>query len=139
MTNEKNEQFDFIFTQKNGNYSLNIQSLDAGNYKYLAQVKFNDEIFTDKGAFVVTENNTEFQQLRANYKMLYNLSAKSQGKFTTINNYDSLNIYLKELNTTKRVSYSTTYKGLNNIKTLLLIILLLLIGEWFIRKYMGSY
>lgn len=139
LTNESNETFDYIFTADNGIYKLNIQSLEKGNYKFEARTNFNDEIFYDKGVFVVNKNQKEFQQLKSNFGQLYKLSAKSQGHFFEIKDYDSVNVYLNNINASKRVSYSNTYKGLNNITLLLAIILLLLISEWFIRKYMGSY
>jgi len=139
LTNEKKEKFDFIFTPDNGIYKLDIQSLETGNYKFRARTKYKDEIFSDNGAFVVTKNKKEFQQLKANFNQLYKLSSISQGHFFEFNNYDSVNVYLENINTSKRISYSTTYKGLNNLAALLAIILILLISEWFIRKYMGSY
>jgi len=139
LANEKNEKFDFIFTPDKGVYKLDIQSLETGNYKFRAQTNYKDEVFYDNGAFVVNKNKKEFQQLKANFSQLYKLSTKSRGRFFELNNYDSVNVYLENINSSKRISYSTTYKGLNNLAALLAIILILLISEWFIRKYMGSY
>ncbi len=139
LTNEKNEKFDFIYTPDNGIYKLDIQNLEPGSYKFNATTKYKEEIFSDKGAFLVTKNKKEFQQLKANFSQLYKLSARSQGHFVELSNYDSVNVYLNNINSSKRVSYSNTYKGLNNLFALLATILILLISEWFIRKYMGSY
>ncbi len=139
LINEAAEHFAYIFTPEDGVYKLNIGDLQPGTYKYTAKTEYNNEAFSDKGGFIIKRNNIELQQVKANYSLLYQLADNNNGQFAELNDINSVYGFIDNLNAKKRVSYSLSYKGLNNIPLILILILTLLCVEWFIRKYMGSY
>jgi hypothetical protein len=139
LINEESEHFTYIFTPEDGAYKLNIGDLLAGTYKYKAKTEYNNEVFYDKGEFIIKRNKLEFLQAKANYNLLFKLADNNNGLFAELKDISSVYSFIDNLNAKKRVSYSISYKGLNNIPVILILILTLLCVEWFIRKYMGSY
>lgn len=139
LTNERGEMFDYIFSPMGNAYNLILNNIEPGMYSYSAKSKYLDKKYSEKGDFVVLQKNLELQQLLVNNNLLFKLTERNNGFFTTINNMDTIINVLGNTNVKNRISYSQTYSGLNNIPLILVLILLLLSLEWGLRKYLGNY
>lgn len=123
-----------LYFQQN-KYAVSIQNLSAGEYTYQLQSNYPKDTLTVKGKFVVSEQNIEFMDTQAKWKDLQFLSAKTLGKSILP---DNLNELLTEINQSEYpIIESTVEKKLSilDYSILFLIILILWVAEWLIRKY----
>ena len=126
----------FSFVQRESGYKAELSSLSSGTYQY--QVRTKDREFVSSGQFEILAYNIETQFLNANYKALNQLANTTGGQLFLENQYSAL---LDEL--FKNSNYKTIQKiskktvPLVDYKWLLLLLVLSLAAEWFIRKYNG--
>ena len=140
ITDEKNKNYNFAFTKTTNAYYLNAGIFPAGNYKYVAKVKLNDKLLQKSGMFTVVPLNVEAINTVADHNMLYRLAKNHGGEMVYPKQLDKLVKMLKARDDIKSVSYTQKrFTGLNNIFLVLVLIILLLGTEWFLRKYNGSY
>jgi hypothetical protein len=140
IINEANKKFPFTFGRTNNAYRLNAGMLPVGEYRYEAQVKVGDKIYTQKGEFSVSGLQAEFTNNTADHQMLYSLSKKHDGEMIYPADMDKLAEKLMAREDIKTISY--TEKKLNdliNLKWIFFIILALISAEWFMRKRNGAY
>jgi len=140
LTNESKEKFNFSFSPYDNYYSLNLNKLPVGVYKYNASVKFGNKNYSDTGEFIVRQLDNESKNLNADHRMLGRLATEHEGYMY---NAHELNKLLTEINTrrtmTSKVHYDDKYTGINTLYYILAILILLLSIEWFMRKYFGTY
>ena len=132
-TRETNE---FPFTLKNNSFEISLSNLKPGDYTFNVSVGSNN--ISKNGNITVLPYDIEQQFGRANMNDLKNIAQLSNGAFFHINKVDELfSLILSD----KR--YTTIQKSTEKIvslierKWLLILIVLLLSLEWFIRKYKG--
>ena len=117
-------------------YKVDLSDLKPGNYTYKINTK--GQQFSTSGQFEILEFNVEAQFFNSDYQQLFQLATKTKGHVFLENEFDNL---LDELlNNPKYKSVQGINKKtvpLINYKLLLLIIVLSLALEWFIRKYKG--
>lgn len=117
-------------------YKVDLSDLKPGNYTYKINTK--GQQFSTSGQFEILEFNVEAQFFNSDYQQLFQLATKTKGHVFLENEFDNL---LDELlNNPKYKSVQRINKKtvpLINYKLLLLIIVLSLALEWFIRKYKG--
>jgi hypothetical protein len=119
----------------NGNYTWEFNPLAEGSYKIKADAYKNDVFLGDNEIEVnVLPVNNEFIFTKQDADFLNKLAIATGGKYFTVNNYKDIIPLLP--NTPKIVSTTINYDLWNKLYTLLLIILLLSV-EWFIRKRKG--
>ncbi len=140
ISDSASNSFNYTFRKSQNSYNLNIGSLSAGKYSYVAQTEEGGEVLTNAGTFVVINSNVEALNLVANHKLLYQIANKTGGKFLYPSNLDSLSYYID--NNSNIVSISYEKQDLNDFikyKWIFFLILSLLSVEWFLRKFFGSY
>lgn len=121
---------------KNNTYDVDLSSLQAGNYEYTVTVL--GENISHSGNFAILEYNVEQQFLNADVTKLKQVATNTKGKAYYLNQKD---IIIKELLEDQR--YQAIQKNKENLvslldwKYLLIILILLLTIEWFVRKYNG--
>lgn len=117
-------------------YKVDLSDLKPGNYTYKINTK--GQQFSTSGQFEILEFNVEAQFFNSDYQQLFQLATKTKGHVFLENEFDNL---LDELlNNPKYKSVQRINKKtvpLVNYKLLLLLIVLSLALEWFIRKYKG--
>ena len=126
----------FSFAQSESGYKAELSSLNSGTYQY--QVRTKDRKFVSSGQFEILAYNIETQFLNANYKAMNQLAITTGGQLFLENQYSGLlNELLKNSNykTIQKISKKTV--PLVDYKWLLLLLVLSLAAEWFIRKYNG--
>ena len=116
---------------------LNLNPLESGEYEYSIDVK--NQNFSQKGSFKVNKFDIEKQFNKVNYLKLKELTNKTKGFIYFENNYNEL---IPDLLNDQRFSFvqkiKINYDQLINWKWGLIIIIVLLSSEWFIRKYYGQ-
>lgn len=139
LINDHKEEYDFIFTPYQDYYQLNINKLPVGLYSYVANVSLGDENFTEKDEFIVQQIDYENKDLTANHRILSRMSEMTYGDMYYPNEVEELSQRLSNLDLRSRVHYQDSFIGVNSLVYMMLILLLLMGFEWFVRKYLGNY
>ena len=121
---------------KNGLYEINLDNLMPGKYSYT--IAFDDGKSSKKGKFEILPFNMETRFVNSNYRQLEKLANISGGK--SFNSYEFENLIDElvkndQFNSVKKLEKKSL--SLININYLLLLFLVSLSIEWFIRKYNG--
>jgi len=140
ILNNDGEEFDYEFAKINGGYQLNLGQLNEGKYSWTAKTKYNGVSHVKKGMFIVEDASVESLSTHSNFTVLNQISTNSQARFVYLGEANSL---LEEIANRKdivRISYKeSSFDDLIDWKYLFAFIVLLLIVEWFIRRYSGGY
>ncbi len=140
IKNENGDEFHFIFDVRGDSYYLNTGNLPAGNYTFDAEVSIGEETHTEHGNFVVSAVNLENMVTRANHRMLFQLASQTGGAFYTPGEIDEIINRVKNSDSLKPVSYfQDMISELLNMYRILIVIIILLSVEWFLRRYWGIY
>ena len=137
---KEGELFETIMTNLGtGKYFANIEGLSEGDYQYIGHAN-NGEIMLgeDSGRFSIGESNLEFNNIRMNADILRQIAYKAGGNFYTTNDFNGVVEKIK--NDANFIPAEVTYKSefqLWNIYYTLILLILLLSIEWFIRKKSG--
>lgn len=140
IIDEEGNTYPFTFTRTETAYRLNTGSLPVGTYSYDASTIRNGKKFTDQGSFSIRPFELEASNLLANHTLLYNISENSGGQLYYPNQLSELSEAINGSQSVQPVSYTTEIlSSMLNLGWPLLIILLLLSIEWFVRKRTGHY
>lgn len=140
LRNDKEETFNFEFSEREKDYSLLLNGLKSGVYEWTAQTSFDGKGFSKKGTFVVEENTIEQIATNADFSVLRQLAKESQGGFATLGTSSGLISQIKKRDDLTSVAYEKeTFKGLIDYKWLFFLAILLFGLEWFLRRWNGNY
>ena len=126
----------YTFERAGSNYQLNTGIRAGGTYNYTASTTHNGKTYTAAGSFVIESIPLELMETGADYNMLYNLADKNNGAFFPASNiasvYDSIvnNESLKPV-----IETNVETVPLIDRKWFFILILLLAVAEWLLRKY----
>ncbi|WP_020402943.1 hypothetical protein [Gracilimonas tropica] len=121
----------------NGNYRLDLPRLSEGLYEYEATARKGDrELDRQNGEFLVSNSSMELTNTIRNDKLLQDIAKNSGGAFFTFNEAASLRDSLQaakllEMQTETIENYFFPVRSI----FWFLIVIVLLAGEWFLRKY----
>jgi len=136
LVNTNNEEYRYVFNKKKEKYYIDLGNLNPDSYKIFAKVEKRN--YEKKGIINIKPINIEFLNKIANHQILNDLSEISGGKSYSLTN---LNLLIKNLNENKDNFVSTRFEDkliqLIDYELILLILLLLISFEWFVRKYNG--
>jgi len=122
-----------------GRYFANIEGLSEGDYQYIGYANNGEiQIGEDSGRFSIGESNLEFNNIRMNADILKQIAYKTGGNFYTNVNFNEILEKIK--NDPNFLPVEITHKNefqLWNIYYTLILLILLLTIEWFIRKQSG--
>ena len=79
LKNESGDEYAYQFERLGDVYRLEISGLPAGDYQFEAKARAFDQDLIQKGTFVVATENLEAKYLKANSKLLKDLSELSGG------------------------------------------------------------
>jgi len=140
VKNAKGEKFEYQFSKSNNTYYVDAGRFPEGNYTFDATTKYNGKDLSASGKFSVQSLKKETYDLTAKHNLLFDLSREFGGKV----------VYPAQLSTlAAEISNNESIKPIIHQKAettpvldlwwLLPILLLLLIVEWFLRRYFGNY
>lgn len=122
-----------------GNYYATVEGLPSGDYSFSAEATLNNNVLgTDDGRFSIGEISIEYLNLKMNEPLLKKIAEITGGKFYYSDNVSSIiddiqkNRFFTERSITKRNDIIIW-----NLPYLLILVVLLLSAEWFIRKRSG--
>lgn len=136
ITGEGNEQRQIPFLLKQNGYQVDLSSLEAGEYNFT--VRARGESVSHSGSFRILDSDVEKQFASSNLDMLQKIASSGGGELYFPEDFNRLKNQLLSDD-----SYATVQKSreknvsLIDWKYLLLIIILTLSTEWFLRKYFG--
>ena len=124
------------FSLINNSYQVSVEGLAPGDYSY--KVTVANQKITSRGKFKISDYQIEEQFTNANHKKLNSLAIKTNGKLFYVDKIKGLLSELLNDKTYFTVQKSITKKqNLIDWKWMLIVIVILLSIEWFIRKYYG--
>lgn len=140
ITNSEGKKFDFVFNKNGTSYVLDAGMFPVGNYTYKGTTFFNGEQLTNNGQFSVQPIQLEIFETTADHGLLRLLSDKYGGAMVSPDEITSIASIIQNQGTVKPVMYQTTKtRSIINVKWIFFLLAGLLIVEWFIRRYFGSY
>jgi hypothetical protein len=132
-----NESFQYVTSQ--GNSSYKISELVPGIYTFKAKTLIDGVPATSQGQFTITEMKLESLVLTADHQLLRSLSLKTNGKFYGQQHWQEL---AEELTTEQAqgvIISEEVFTPLIRWPWALVVLLVLVSLEWFLRKYHGTY
>jgi len=136
LKDEGGETFAYQFERQANVYSLDLNNLPAGNYEFVAKVKYADQDLENRGAFVIVTDNLEARNLQANPNLLKQLSELSGGIHLSVSQLSQLSdSLLNHKDARARISVENNYNSTLDLIWVLCFMVLLLVLEWFLRKY----
>lgn len=133
------KDYTFTFDKTINAYSLNAGILPVGNYTVQAKAVYKGKTNVASCHFSVRPIIIETLNTQANHQLLHILSTQSNGKFYFPSNMKNILDDIEINDKVKSILFDTfNTQPLIDMKWLFFIILLLLISEWFIRKYNGN-
>ena len=130
----------FRFQNSGLGYKLNVGALAPGSYSWASEIKMDGATFNQKGEFLVTENKAEYIQTEADFDFLTQWSSISNGSVFYEGMEGDLSSTLQNLETAKPIIHSTKeWESIIDWKWIVMLLVLLVTIEWFIRKYNGYY
>ena len=140
ITNDKKEQFNYVFSPEGNAYSLDLERMPVGIYSYSAFTKLGGKTLTDAGEFIVSGQLLESRRLNADHGLLYRIAKNSGGEMVYPVEIMQLPEILQNRTDLKsRIYFEEKYTGLHDLWWIIGLALFLLSLEWFLRKYFGSY
>jgi len=136
LFDKKDKEYDFQFLKEGNQLVANLGTIEVGSYNFIATVQGTDLV--KKGVFDVREIQLEQLGPSINHDILNKMADLSKGKFFYLNDIDSLIRVIRESKNNKNVIYvKEKLDSLINIPWILLILIIFISFEWFIRKYNG--
>lgn len=130
------QEFDYV---NSASRNFQVSGLDPGIYSYSATSVINGTRETAQGTFSVDKLQLEDINLTANHQLLKNIANNSGGSYLEEENLASVTSLINELNARPIARSDEKLQLILNNPLLLILLLILASGEWFIRKYNGSY
>ncbi|MCZ4695143.1 hypothetical protein [Ancylomarina euxinus] len=136
LKNEKGEEFAYQFERLGNVYKLELNNLPSGNYQFEVKTKAFDQELVQNGAFVVSSEKLEAKELKANPVLLKDLSELTSGMHFTLYQMLQLSDSLLINNKVKsRISVENNFSSVLNFIWILCFVIIVLVLEWFLRKY----
>lgn len=134
----KEDRFDF--NKGMNTYRLNAGNYPQGQYRWEAECKYKNTAFKDSGYFAVAPLQLEALHLRADHKLLAEISERSGGKMFYPGDMGALAEHLENADAAKplvRQEFETAF--LLNLRWIFFVLLGMIATEWFFRKFWGTY
>lgn len=139
ISDEDGNIYRYSFVPFENSYILNLKRLPVGVYTYIAVVEDDSELI-ERGDFIVEKIELESSNVIADHAMLRRLSQTSSGNMYYSSDLAQLPIDIENQQILKsKVHFQDSFIGLNAMIISLLLLLLLVSVEWFLRKYFGNY
>ncbi|MCS6991261.1 MAG: hypothetical protein NZL95_05305 [Chitinophagales bacterium] len=140
LINEQGQEYPMTFNREGTAYSLNAGFFPVGTYTWKARTQWNNRTFHAAGRLIIAAVQQEYTNLKADHRLLYQISELTGGRMATPTHLDSLATWLLNAPFAKPVVYTTSRtQALINLHWLLAVLLFLLAAEWVLRKYYGTY
>lgn len=138
VSGEKGEIEDISYTQDtslNNRYEGKFEVTDEGKYKIeITAISDNKVLFKGNKFFDVLPSSLEFENTKLNRDLLKDISNKTGGKYYDFNNYQKIK---KDISLKKDKIIEREKIEVRQLPIFLIIIMMLLILEWVVRRRWG--
>lgn len=133
--------FSNIMDSEQSGYFLNMGKLEPGVYQFRIQTETEAQVLRGNGQFVVKQSQLEFIRPGVDFNLMANMAETSGGKFFYVNQEDEIVEQLMEEVDSLHIKALRMVKMMDilQFEWLLLFIVLLMISEWFLRRFWGLY
>lgn len=126
----------YSFERSGTAYRLNLGLQASGNYSYTAQTTMNGKPMIVTGSFAVQQTPVEMMKTSADYPLLYALARKHQGALFPYTRIQQVADSIRNNQSIKPLLQTSTESiPLVDWKWFFVLILVLAIVEWLLRKY----
>ncbi len=139
ITDEQGRRTQYSYLTSPGNTRYALGGLKEGVYKYRAATLVNSIREEVKGQFLVSGRQLELLNVTADFGLLRKLADNTGGRFYPITQLDNLQEDLLQQRAQGILRTSERYRPVIGIPWILLLLLVLISSEWFLRKYFGGY
>ncbi len=139
ITDDAGKKYKYNYVISPGNARYQVGGLKEGIYKYISSTTLSGKEEKVRGQFLVTAQQAELQNLTADFDLLRKLSASTGGKFYKTSETDKLKADLSKKEATSVIHSEEKFDNLLNLKWVFFLLLVLVSGEWFLRKFYGGY
>lgn len=139
VINERGDGEVFSFVTTDGRTSYSAKVLPEGVYSYEAKATVGGKEHIVKGAFVVTKQVVESNDLVANHHVLRSLARKNKGTFISLGGDEKLSTIVGKSHGQQLIHSSEREIDIVDFIWVLFVLVLLVSTEWFIRKANGGY
>lgn len=138
ISDEQGAKQELNYVNNAGN-NYKVTGLNPGVYSFEASATVNGKREVAQGTFSVQKLDLENINLTANHQLLKNIANNSGGQFIPQERINEASNYFKNLSAKPITRSDEKLQSIINNPWLLLLFLVLVSTEWFIRKYNGSY
>lgn len=140
ISSEQGKEFNYSFSINDESYHLQIGALPAGLYSFRAETDPGTGVLVKTGNFVVTSLILEDVNTVADHRLLDAIASETGGISFFQDEIDKISETIRNRDDIKPVVYSKRrYTDLVDFYPLLILLILMMGVEWFLRKYSGSY
>lgn len=130
----------FQFAPVSNFYELPLGKLNEGEYSWKAIAEYDGKKHLKTGQFIVEELSIEALDTRANHTVLYQLAEKTNAQFFPLHENQKVIDAIDLREDITPISYEeSTYKDLIDYFWILILLVLLLSFEWFLKRRNGAY
>ncbi len=139
IEDEDGIQSEYSFTPSEFNSQYHLSGLDQGIYRYTATTRLSSGKKSSSGEFTVNELLIEALNLTADHQLLRTISHQTLGQFFKKDQISLLQESLLSQKAQGIIHTQEEFLPIINLKWLLILLVVLVSTEWFVRKYLGSY
>jgi len=140
VKNGDGKEYNYTFSKVADFYQIDAGTFPAGNYTFSGSTNYGGKSLISNGKFSVQDIQLEQANTTADHSLLRSLNARYGGDLLYTKSVSDIIEKVKSENTLKPIIYnSSKTESAMNLKWILFLLLGLLIGEWFIRRFLGSY
>jgi hypothetical protein len=139
IISEQNQRNTYSYVTQPSLSRFSVYSLPEGAYRYTAATQLSGKTEKVSGQFAVTGRQVEMQNLTADFDLLRRLAAQTNGKFFPLAAWNKLEAEAETMKARMVVHTEERYTAALNIPWMLMMLILLVAAEWFLRKYFGGY
>ena len=133
-------QHSYAFSRTLNTYHLDMGRLPAGDYRWTASTDFQGKKLVRTGHFCVHAVQVEALRLTADHQLLQNIAGNSGGKMLPLSRLEDLNRIIHANADIRPVAhYNRRHRLLTDSAWFFCLLILLLGGEWFLRRWSGNY
>ena len=140
LTDEKGKKKKFTFGVVGNMYRLSLGKLEPGRYSWRCVAVHQGKKHRKSGDFIVEDIDPELLVSSSDKSVLDQLAVTTNGKVFQLEKYQSLLGELEKRGDITTMSFKeSSFDGLIDFKFLFFLLLILLVGEWFLRRWLGAY
>ena len=140
LLNDQKQKSVFQFAQIGDYYTLSLGKLKIGKYSWKASTFYHGKKYSKTGTFYVENIPIESFDNISDFSVLRKISYQSKGRFITTKDLNSILQKIENHPDITTMSFEETKEHSLLDEIWLIILLLLLLGtEWFLRRWFGEY